>query len=121
MNPLMSEAAALAGQLTAWRRDFHQHPELGFQEVRSAGLIAAELRALGLEVRTGVGQTGVVGLLEGAAAGPAVGPLDGPTVLIRCDMDALPITEQNDVPTPPPCRAACTPAATTATWRLAWG
>ncbi len=90
MNPFASQAAALAGQLTAWRRDFHQHPELGFQEVRTAGVIAAELRALGLEVRTGVGRTGVVGLLEGKA--------DGPTVLIRCDMDALSVTEENDVP-----------------------
>lgn len=102
MNPLASQAAALAGQITAWRRDFHQHPEVGFQEVRTASVIAAELRALGLEVRTGVGQTGVVGLLEGAT--------EGPTVLIRCDMDALSILEENDVPyasTVPGCMHAC--------------
>jgi amidohydrolase len=73
----------------ARRRDFHQHPELGFKEVRTAGIVANELTRLGLEVRTGVGQTGVIGLLEGDS--------DGPTVLVRCDMDALPIQEENEV------------------------
>ncbi len=73
----------------ACRRDLHQHPELGFQEVRTAGIVAAELSRLGLEVQTGVGKTGVVGILEGAA--------DGPTVLVRCDMDALPVREENTV------------------------
>ncbi|RPI91905.1 MAG: amidohydrolase, partial [Chloroflexi bacterium] len=73
----------------ARRRDLHRHPELGFQEVRTAGIVAGELTRLGLEVQTGVGKTGVVGLLEGDA--------DGPTVLVRADMDALPVTEENDV------------------------
>lgn len=73
----------------ACRRDLHRHPELGFQEVRTAGLVAAQLTQLGLEVQTGVGKTGVVGLLEGES--------DGPTVMVRADMDALPIQEANEV------------------------
>ncbi len=68
------------------RRDFHQHPELGFQEVRTAGIVARELSALGLEVTSGLAQTGVVAMLEGARPGPVV--------LLRFDMDALPIQEQ---------------------------
>lgn len=67
------------------RRDFHRHPELGFQETRTAAIVAEKLMALGLEVQQGVGQTGVVGLLEGERPGP--------TVLLRFDMDALPVTE----------------------------
>jgi amidohydrolase len=75
----------------AWiarRRDLHQHPELAFKETRTAGIVAEQLTRLGLEVQTGVGQTGVVGMLAG--------DLDGPTVLVRADMDALPIHEEND-------------------------
>ena len=79
------EALALTDELVARRRDFHRHPELAFREIRTANIVAEELNALGLEVRTGVGRTGVVGLLEGQH--------DGPTVLIRADMDALPVTE----------------------------
>jgi amidohydrolase len=90
---IKTEAEALFSQLVAWRRDFHQHPELGFQEVRTAGLVADHLRGLGLEVSTGVGKTGVVALIEGDDL-----PADAPTVLLRFDMDALPILEQNDVP-----------------------
>jgi amidohydrolase len=71
----------------ACRRDLHQHPELGFSLPRTAGLVAAELTRLGLEVQTGVGRSGVVGLLEGNA--------EGPTVLVRADMDALPVEEEN--------------------------
>ncbi|MBN1965478.1 MAG: amidohydrolase [Anaerolineae bacterium] len=78
-------ASALAAQTSDWRRDFHQHPELGFAEYRTAGIVAQTLNDLGLEVQTGVGKTGVVGILSGAA--------NGPTVLVRCDMDALPIHE----------------------------
>jgi amidohydrolase len=80
----------LAPALVAWRRDFHQYPELGFQERRTAGLVAAHLRQLGLEVRTGIGRTGVVALVEGR------GP--GPTVLLRFDMDALPVAEATGLP-----------------------
>lgn len=71
------------------RRDFHKHPELGFREVRTAGIVAQELRKLGLEVSTGIAETGVVALLEGSAPGP--------TLLIRFDMDALPVEEQTGV------------------------
>ncbi|MEJ5201471.1 MAG: amidohydrolase [Anaerolineales bacterium] len=68
------------------RRDFHRHPELGFQETRTSGVIARELGQLGLEVTTGIAKTGVVGLLEGE--------MPGPTILLRFDMDALPVTEE---------------------------
>ncbi len=74
--------------MVARRRDLHQHPELSFQEVRTARMVAEALTELGLETQTGVGQTGVVGVLDGAHAGP--------TILVRCDMDALPIHEAND-------------------------
>lgn len=84
-----AEAGALRDEMVARRRDLHMHPELAFEEVRTAGLIADELLQLGLEVQTGVGKTGVVGILEGER--------DGPTVLYRADMDALPIHEENDV------------------------
>jgi len=67
------------------RRDFHMHPELGFREIRTGGIVARELESLGIEVTKGVGRTGVVGLLEGARPGP--------TLLLRFDMDALPIVE----------------------------
>jgi amidohydrolase len=84
-------AAALEAKVIAWRRDFHQHPELGNRETRTAAIVAAHLRALGLdEVRTGVAHTGVVGLLKGA--------LPGPVVALRADMDALPVTEEVDLP-----------------------
>lgn len=83
----MHEAQALRDELVARRRDFHRHPELAFQERRTAGIVAEELNSLGLEVQTGVGKTGVIGILEGAA--------NGPTVLYRADMDALPIHEEN--------------------------
>ena len=82
-------AEAMRDDLIAQRRDFHQHPELAFGEVRTAGIVADELRHLGMEVQTGIGKTGVVGILEGDH--------DGPTVMYRADMDALPIHEENDV------------------------
>lgn len=80
-------AEALQPEMIARRRDLHQHPELSFQEFRTAGMVAQELGALGLEVQSGVGKTGVVGILEGAH--------DGPTIMLRCDMDALPVVEAN--------------------------
>lgn len=83
----LSHAQALRPELVARRRDLHQHPELAFEEMRTASIVATELSALGLEVQTGIGKTGVVGVLEGAH--------DGMTVLVRCDMDALPIHEVN--------------------------
>jgi len=82
-------AEAMRADLIARRRDFHRYPELAFEEQRTSTIIADELHKLGLEVQTGVGGTGVVGILEGAS--------DGPTVLVRSDMDALPVFEANDV------------------------
>ncbi len=90
-NPFLAEAEALADELTAIRRDLHMHPELGFQEFRTAGIVTEQLNELGYEVITGIGQTGVVGLLQGGLPGDR-------TVLLRFDMDALPIEEANDVP-----------------------
>ena len=77
-------------QVVEWRRDLHQHPELGFAETRTAGVVADHLRALGLEVRTEVGKTGVVGVLRGARPGR--------TVALRADMDALPVKEATGLP-----------------------
>ncbi len=86
MADFLSEAQNLFEYTRALRRDFHRHPELGFQEVRTAGIVANTLNELGMEVNTGIGETGVVGLLAGGD--------DGPVVMIRFDMDGLPITEE---------------------------
>ncbi|MEZ5996896.1 MAG: amidohydrolase [Hyphomonadaceae bacterium] len=77
-------------RMLAWRRDFHEHPELSYEEVRTARIVAQHLRALRLEVRTGVAQTGVVGVLRGGRPGPVIA--------LRADMDALPVTEEVDLP-----------------------
>ena len=87
MGIFVSEALELKEFSRELRRDFHRHPELGFQEVRTAGIVSQELKKLGLEVRSGVARTGVVGLLEGGKAGPVI--------LVRFDMDALPIQEES--------------------------
>jgi amidohydrolase len=87
---LDAAAKAIEPKTIEWRRDFHAHPELSNREVRTAEQIAKHLRGLGIEVKTGVGVTGVVGLLRGARPGRTVG--------LRADMDALPVTEQTDVP-----------------------
>lgn len=79
-----------ATDLTAIRRDLHEHPELGFQEVRTAGIVADALRSYGIEVTTGIGKTGVVGVLKGNRPGRTIG--------LRADMDALPIHEQTNLP-----------------------
>ena len=84
-----SQAAALRDELVSRRRDLHRHPEMAFEEVRTAGIVVDELSRLGFEVQSGIGKTGVVGILEGSQ--------DGPTVLYRADMDALPVSEDNDV------------------------
>lgn len=81
---------SLQSQIVAWRRDFHEHPELGNHEFRTAAIIAKHLQSLGLEVKTGVATTGVVGILRGAKPGPVVA--------LRADMDALPVTERTQVP-----------------------
>ena len=84
-------ADAVEAQVVAWRRDLHEHPELGNREFRTAEIVRAHLAELGLdEVRTGVAHTGVVGLLRGA--------LPGPVVALRADMDALPVSEEVDLP-----------------------
>ncbi|MBP6178862.1 MAG: amidohydrolase [Anaerolineales bacterium] len=85
MTDFLNEAKALFPYTQTLRRDFHMHPELGFREFRTSGIVAKELEALGIEVTKGMGKTGVVGLLEGAKPGP--------TLLLRFDMDALPMTE----------------------------
>ena len=85
----LTRAKDLQTAMVACRRDLHRHPELGFHEVRTASVVARELTTLGLTVRTQVGQTGVVGVLDGK--------MPGPTLLLRFDMDALPITETNSV------------------------
>jgi len=85
MIDFLDEAKLLFSYTQTLRRDFHMHPELGFNEIRTGGIVAKELEALGLEVTKGIGKTGVVGLLEGAKPGP--------TLLLRFDMDALPIHE----------------------------
>ena len=81
---------AVIPKVVAWRRDIHEHPELGNREFRTAKLVAEHLRALGIEVRTEVGHTGVVGVLKGGRPGRVVA--------LRADMDALPVTEQVDLP-----------------------
>jgi amidohydrolase len=86
MRDLYSESLDLFESTRALRRDFHRHPELGFREVRTSGIVAKTLTELGLEVTTGIGKTGVVGMLEGGHPGPVV--------LLRFDMDALPIQEE---------------------------
>jgi len=86
MTNFLNEAKSLFPFTQSLRRDFHMHPELGFREIRTGGIVAKELETLGLEVTKGVGRTGVVGLLEGSKPGP--------TLLLRFDMDALPITEE---------------------------
>ncbi len=86
MKNYLHEAQELFQYTQDLRRDFHMHPELGFKEVRTANIVSRELTKIGLEVKTGVGETGVVALLEGKSTGP--------TVLVRFDMDALPIQEE---------------------------
>ncbi|RMH01331.1 MAG: amidohydrolase [Chloroflexi bacterium] len=86
---MLEKAKALQDELIRLRREIHAHPELGFQEFRTAALVADTLTEIGIPVKTGVGRTGVVG---------EIGTGDGPTIAIRADMDALPIHEKNDVP-----------------------
>ncbi|MBD2845383.1 amidohydrolase [Paenibacillus sp. IB182496] len=86
---LLEQAKRLAPQLVRWRRDLHRHPEIGFEEVRTANVVAEHLHGLGLQVAEGIGRTGVVGLLEGTSPGP--------TIALRADMDALPIQDAKSV------------------------
>ncbi|HEU4791422.1 MAG TPA: amidohydrolase [Flavobacterium sp.] len=87
---ISQKASSLESKVIAWRRDFHQNPELGNREFKTAEKIASHLRSLGIEVQTGVAKTGVVGVLRGAKPGPVVA--------LRADMDALPVKERVDIP-----------------------
>jgi amidohydrolase len=89
MSVTFEPSAALIEEVIALRRDFHRHPELGFEENRTAGIVAERLRGLGYDVHTGIATTGVVGVLQGTAPGK--------TIMLRADMDALPIDEENSV------------------------
>ena len=86
---IQKDIESLKKELIDLRRDFHKHPEVGFEEFRSSEIIANYLRECGLEVTTGIAKTGVVGLLRGNESGK--------TILLRADMDALPVLEENDV------------------------
>ena len=88
-DPALRDLGAVLADLEALYKDVHSHPELSMQELRTAGLAAERLRAAGYEVTTGVGKTGVVGLLRNG---------DGPTVMLRADMDALPVQEATGLP-----------------------
>jgi hippurate hydrolase len=89
--PSLPRIEEYADELTAIRRDLHAHPEIGFEETRTAGIVAGKLRSWGIEVHTGIGRTGVVGVLEGKGGG-------GRTVGLRADMDALPMDEETNLP-----------------------
>ena len=86
---IAQKAETLEAKVVAWRRDFHQNPELGNREFKTAEKIANHLKSLGMEVQTGVGKTGVVGILKGAKPGPVVA--------LRADMDGLPVKERADL------------------------
>jgi amidohydrolase len=86
LSDILSEAQNLFESTRSLRRDFHAHPELGFHETRTAGIVATELKALGLETHIGIAETGVIAILEGVKPGPVI--------LLRADMDALPILEE---------------------------
>jgi len=94
IDQLKSDIDERVPDMVALRRDLHEHPELAFEEVRTSGIVVQRLRALGLEVQTGVAKTGVVGLLKGGASQPGA---KTKTIAIRADMDALPIFEMNDI------------------------
>ena len=90
--PVINRIAEFHPEMTAWRRDFHEHPEIGFEEVRTAGIVAQKLREFGVdEVHTGIAKTGVVGVIRGQGG-------SGRSLGFRADMDALPILEQTGVP-----------------------
>lgn len=83
-------ALEIESSVIKWRHDIHQNPELSNREFRTSKLVAEHLKKLGMEVKTGVAHTGVIGILRGKA--------DGPVVALRADMDALPVTEETGVP-----------------------
>ena len=87
---LIEKIVGYSEDLTAIRQDLHAHPEIGFEEVRTSGIVAEKLKSWGIEVHTGIGKTGVVGILKGNKPGKTIG--------VRADMDALPIHEQTNLP-----------------------
>lgn len=89
--PVINSIAALQDEMTEWRRDFHAHPEIAFQEVRTSQKVAERLAEWGIEVHRGLGKTGVVGVLRGSGDSTR-------SIGLRADMDALPMTEENEVP-----------------------
>src|SRR6266496_5295829 len=89
--PALPRVAEFADELVAIRRDLHAHPEIGFEESRTSGIVAEKLAAWGIEVHRGVGKTGVVGVLTGRAAGSR-------RIGLRADMDALPMDEETNLP-----------------------
>ncbi|MBU2532597.1 MAG: amidohydrolase [Alphaproteobacteria bacterium] len=91
--PIINSIAAMRDEIAEWRRDIHANPELGFEEVRTSGLVAEQLRSFGCdEVATGIGRTGVVAVIKGRKQG------SGKVIGLRCDMDALPIDEATGLP-----------------------
>jgi len=113
-------AKAVQKDVITWRRDFHQHPELSNREERTAAKVAEHLRALGLKPKVGIAHHGVVAIIQGGKPGPRVA--------LRADMDALPVTEQVDLPFASKATAtsaarpsaSCTRAATTPTPASCW-
>jgi len=89
-NAADTYSSGIDAKVLAWRRDFHQFPELGNREFRTSKIIAAHLKSLGLDVKTGMAHTGVVAILKGGKPGPKIA--------LRADIDALPVTEKNDLP-----------------------
>ncbi len=85
---VIDRIAGYHDEMTAWRRDFHAHPEIGFEEVRTSGIVAEKLKSWGIEVERGFGKTGLVGIIHGKPGNKKIG--------LRADMDALPMEEQND-------------------------
>ena len=89
-NKVSQSADKIESKVIAWRRDFHEHPELGNNEFRTSAIIAKHLQSLGIEIKTGVAKTGVVGILRGGKPGPVIA--------LRADMDGLPVIERTPVP-----------------------
>ncbi|MBA3673897.1 MAG: amidohydrolase [Chitinophagaceae bacterium] len=89
-NKAIQSADKIESKVIAWRRDFHEHPELGNSEKRTAAIVTKHLQSLGIETKTGVAKTGVVGILKGGKPGPVIA--------LRADMDGLPVTERVPVP-----------------------
>jgi amidohydrolase len=88
--PLLEPIVAFTDELVTWRQDFHAHPEIGFQEVRTSGIVAEKLASWGIEVHRGIGRTGVVGVLRGSGN-------NGRRIGLRADMDALPMDEATNL------------------------